>query len=180
MVRIIIHLDRSKYSSDPLTARLLYDLVRKARYPHWSKSEIDGFERAANAVLNWQDVYLSYTNQDAALVNNINRRASRRELGPEPTRREWETQNLFARIIDKFLRQQNLQVFDQYHDLANQMDINILMRNRLENSFFLVQVLEPVSFIFQPGVKNWMFRNIIFSCSVQTQIGKIFRIDIFP
>jgi hypothetical protein len=157
MGKIITQLDRLKYSRDPLTAKLFYDLVRKTYYPKWSKSEIDRFERAAQAVLNWQDVYLSYTNRDAVTVNTMNRRAIRREMSAEPVRRVWTTQNLVARIIEKFLRQQNLQVFDEYHDLVDKMDIDILMKAQLENSFFLVQLLEPASFSVDSGMRNWMF-----------------------
>jgi hypothetical protein len=159
MGRIVWLLNQMQYSDDPLKVKFLYELVRRTYYPKWSENQVYGFGRAAKAILNWQDVYVSYTNRDAVEVNKKNKRTIKWFLSEALSRDAWERRNLVARVVLRLLKQQNLKVYDEYHEIMDGRDIGVLMETQVKNSFFLIQLLEPASFIAVPGQQNWMFEE---------------------
>ena len=132
-------------------------LIECRLYKRWPPTDQTLYDRKKN-ILEWRDFFVSYTNRDAAAMNDQIRRLISSCFGQTPKDRQTRV-NYVARVITRHLRRyQGLTGFFDEDDLRVGENIQDGVDRYCQQVFALVQLIEPLSFDREPP-KNWCFHE---------------------
>ena len=151
------------------------DLVAEMpEYASWPEPIRKKFDAARTVMCEWRAYFLSYTNRNADETNQLFQRLITVAWGRWPRQSERDGVNYVARIVAKYLRENNLIGFFDPKDIRCGDDIEEQILHYSQNCASLVQLVERCSFSRPEHEKeNWCHREYkaFFQSSIATEFG---------
>ena len=135
------------------------DMILKTLYLNWAKADRDIFDARLALFDSWTDFFISYTNRDAHATNDYHRKLITQELG-WPRRADLEKFNYVARVLVKYLEQNNVHGFFDFKSLQCGDDIEARVLERCEKTIAFIQLVESKSLEEPaPPKLNWCLKE---------------------
>lgn len=137
------------------------DLILKTLLQTWPKADQDRFVARLAIIDEWTDFFISYTNRNAYTTNDFHQPLIAQEFAA-PVRPESELAkfNFVARVIAKYLEQNNLKGFVDFKSLKCGDDIEYEVIGHCQRTIAFVQLVEATSFVEPaPPTVNWCLRE---------------------
>lgn len=147
-------------NGSPGDEELLCTLIEKGMYPGWKKDDRSYFDTGKEMLTAWKDFFLSYTNRNLRETNHDFKEVLQGAFGENEFNNIKEKVNGLARLIAKYLVQNNLTHFFDQRDLKCGDELEEKVFNHCRAAFSFVQIIEPETFR-KPGTgaKNWCYEE---------------------
>ncbi len=144
----------------PPNVRALESFIRGGMYRQWLPEQRSAFDLRARVITRWIDFFVSYTNRDAGGTNNQFKKLITAVFGFFPPLKERIKINYVARILAKFLEENNLRGFTDYKNIKCGDDIEVQVFEYCQKAFGFAQMVEPESFKTPTiPLRNWCYEE---------------------
>lgn len=125
---------------------------------HWSDSQRSHIEFICGLIKEWKSFFLSYTNQDAKIVNDKYENVIEKLAFDKKQERDWNEDNILADAIIKCLGKQNLtNGFYDKNDIKPGDDLRDKVAPHCRNTFAFLQLVQREIFVVMKKKVNWCF-----------------------
>jgi hypothetical protein len=129
-------------------------------YKRWPAADQRTFNERLNVFDIWTDFFISYTNRDAIATNNRYKELISHHFGWPSDANSINPINYVARVIVKYLEQQNIRGFVDFKSLQCGDDIGTTILEHCRATIAFVQLVEDVTLTEPPpSKKNWCFEE---------------------